>query len=64
MEYIRKTYKVPAKVGMEILFRGDKAKIVGASGPYLRIKLNGMIVPIHPTWEVEYPQENLWGIQT
>ena len=57
MEYIRKTYKVPAKRGMKILFRGKPAEIVGASGPHLRIKLDGMIVPIHPTWEVEYPSE-------
>lgn len=57
MEHIRKTYRVPAKVGMKILFRGEEAVIVGAEGPHLRIRLNGIIVPIHPTWEVKYFEE-------
>lgn len=61
MEYIRKTYNVPAKRGGRILYTGDKGEkrygtIVGAIGQYLSIRLDGEKVPqyYHPTWELTY----------
>ena len=62
MEYIRKTYGVPAKRGGNILFRKcihdlpAKGVIVGARGQYLRVRFVGNlgIYSLHPTWMVEY----------
>jgi hypothetical protein len=56
MEYIRNYYGVPARRGVRIVFDGKEAVIVGASGPHLKVKIDGekRAVPIHPTWKVEY----------
>lgn len=62
MEYIRKTYGVPAKRGGEILFRKCiheepiHGKIVGSRGQYLRVILRGNlgVKQLHPTWMIEY----------
>jgi hypothetical protein len=62
MEYIRKTYGVPAKRGGHILFRKCvheipvKGEIVGSRGQYLRVRFPGHVVPLnlHPTWMIEY----------
>ena len=57
MEYIRKHYRVPARRGGRILFRGcAMGTIRSADGAYLRVKLDefNRAVLIHPTWEVEY----------
>ena len=57
-KYIRDYYKVPAKRGGVIKFRGDECVIKSACNQYLsvlRIKDNRKLL-LHPTWEVEYTQ--------
>lgn len=56
MEYIRKTYKVPAKRGGRIVFNGLPGRIVGHRSSHLRVRIDGSKRPItvHPTWEMEY----------
>lgn len=60
MKTIRKQYRVPAKRGMQILFRGRPCTITGAmtAEQYLRVRVEGdpRTYPIHPTGEVEYPE--------
>lgn len=45
MEYIRKTYSVPAKRGGRIEYRTpaftQRGTITGTSGPYLRVRIDG-----------------------
>ena len=60
--YIREHYGVPAKVGRRVRYtwRGERyGTIVGTSGQYLRIRLDGEKRSglYHPTWEVEYLTE-------
>lgn len=60
LEYIRKTYNVPAKIGGRIKYKSRPGTIVGVRGPHLRIGLDGedVIRSYHPTWEIEYcPEE-------
>lgn len=54
LKYIRNEYKVPAKRGTKVKFRGVEHTITSANGPYLRAKGPNGIITIHPTWEVEY----------
>ncbi len=70
MEYIRNTYRVPAKRGARIEYDGDemakfirgflykpkKGTIVAARGGYLRVRFDHQrhIVTLHPTWKVRY----------
>jgi hypothetical protein len=62
MQYIRDYYKVPAKRGAKIKFRGIPHVITSADGAHLRAKpltssgepFRVKPVIIHPTWEVEY----------
>jgi len=56
MEYIRKTYCVPAKRGARVTFRGNSGTIVGSRQHRLRIRLDGVksILTCHPTWKIEY----------
>ena len=57
MEYICKTYGVPAKQGGRILYRGkEHGVIVGSEGHYLRVKMDNerVILSYHPTWEMRY----------
>jgi hypothetical protein len=59
-EYIRKKYKVPAKLGARIRYTGGVkpkvGKIIGTINGHLIVKLNGqrMTYPYHPTWKIEY----------
>ena len=55
-ENIRKVYNVPAKIGTRIEYRSKPGVIVGTTGAYLRIRLDGEteIKTYHPTWEIEY----------
>lgn len=60
MEAIRARYKVPAKRGMRILFRGEAHVITGTTSDgsqYLRVRpaMGFRSFPIHPTWAVVYP---------
>lgn len=59
MDYIRRTYKVPAKRGARVRVNwGHPAEgvITGAAGARLRIRLDGekRSRTAHPTWCVEY----------
>lgn len=61
MEYIRKSYGVPAKRGMRVRYTGHhsgpkEGRITRSRGPYLLILLDGekFSKPYHPTWEIEY----------
>lgn len=60
MEYIRKTYGVPAKRGARVKYTGGKepcfGSVTSSDGCYLRIKMDdekhtGLY---HPTWKIEY----------
>ena len=60
MEYVRKTYGVPAKRGGRVLYTGDHSgarygTITGASHR-IRVRFDGFkfSLPLHPTWMVEY----------
>jgi hypothetical protein len=60
IEWVRKTYRVPAKRGGRIEYTGEKepqlGTICGASGGHLSIRLDGCkhTMPFHPTWEIRY----------
>lgn len=60
IDWIRKQYGVPAKVGGRVEYTGGKTPqigtITGARGGHLRIKLDGDFSsnPYHPTWELRY----------
>ena len=61
LEYIRKTYKVPAKRGGRVEYLasdGDlmEGTITGAVGAYLRVRLDGNKHSgrYHPTWALKY----------
>ncbi|MGN6539097.1 MAG: hypothetical protein ACTHKQ_25650 [Mesorhizobium sp.] len=62
MEYIRKTYNVPAKRGGRVIYTGGKTPeygtITSARNGRLYIRLDGMKythpLPFHPTYELRY----------
>lgn len=60
MDWIRKTYNVPARRGGRVIYSGNgEAKygtIRSASGQYLKIQLDGAksAMRFHPTWELRY----------
>lgn len=59
LDYIRRTYNVPAKRGGRVIYHGD-GRDLGAtilSGTHL-IKVrfdSGQVANLHPTWKVTYP---------
>lgn len=65
MRSIRRAYGVPAKRGMRIAFRGKGAVITGTTSvtEHLRIRIDGekSTCAVHPTWEIEYPNEENHG---
>lgn len=61
MDYIRRTYKVPAKRGAKVKYLASdgeliEATIVGSSGQYLLARLghNKHTSRLHPTWALKY----------
>jgi hypothetical protein len=56
MEYIRKSYNVPAKRGMRVIANTEPGVITGSDGHYLRVRLDIMnrSLRYHPTWEITY----------
>lgn len=60
LSYVRKAYGVPAKKGGRVRYTGEGrdefGTIIGASGPHLKVRLDGVRhgMPFHPTWEIEY----------
>lgn len=64
MEYIRKTYNVPAKRGGKVKVSGRLGTIVRARGQYLLVRWADTVgqpcVPCHPTWQVNYLTPDGW----
>jgi hypothetical protein len=60
LEYIRNQYKVPAYKGVKVIAYGKPGVITGASGAYLKIKLDheSISAPYHPTDGMDYLIEN------
>jgi hypothetical protein len=60
LDYISRTYSVPAAIGTEVIYSGDGKDrlgvITGANGAHLLIRLQGseQSLPFHPTWKIEY----------
>ena len=60
LDYIRKTYSVPARRGGRVEYTGEGRSefgtIASASGGHLNIRLDGVkhTLPFHPTWELKY----------
>ena len=62
MEYIRKSYHVPAKRGMRVVFAGNigptplHGTIIGSRNALLCVLVDGEIHRrlLHPTWELTY----------
>ena len=56
MDYIRKTYGVPAKRGGRVTFCGCPGTITGARYGRLRVRFDGEkdAVPLHPTYNIVY----------
>ena len=60
MDYIRRTYNVPAKRGGRVQFtsapKAVQGRIVGSRGQYLRIRWDesGLTQTLHPTWMMVY----------
>ena len=60
MQYIRETYKVPAKRGGRIVYTGLGVKelgtITGTRGAHILVRLDGDTEskPYNPTWEIQY----------
>jgi hypothetical protein len=65
LEYVRNYYQVPAFPGQRVLYTGDKKKgpqpgvIVGGVSAHIKIRIDGEkdAYPYHPTWELEYVDE-------
>lgn len=61
MEWVRKTYGVPAKRGMRVVYTGGGAPVSGtirsARTGRLKIQMDGAksAKSYHPTWELSYP---------
>jgi hypothetical protein len=56
--YVRGYYKVPAKRGGRVIADGKPGVIVGFSGQYIRVRLDGEKVARswHPVWRMEYAE--------
>jgi len=57
LEYIRKTYGVPAEIGRSISFNGSAGEIVGTQGARLKIRLDERPLEtllVHPVWMMDY----------
>ncbi len=64
-EYIRDYYNVPAKLDGRVRYTGDSDEgrlgtITDAGDAMLRIRLDGQPLskPFHPTWRLEYLQDD------
>lgn len=60
IDWVRKTYSVPAKVGGRVEYTGDGKSefgtITSATNGRLNIRLDGIKhpMPFHPTWKLRY----------
>lgn len=55
-EYVRRTYKVPAKRGLRVTVDGVGGRITSGKGGYVMVRFDGAKhpLPCHPTWRVTY----------
>ncbi|WP_049722390.1 hypothetical protein [Gilvimarinus polysaccharolyticus] len=57
-EYVRDTYKVPAEIGRRVSVDGKLGIIAEDRGHHLGVNFDedkpGIVIPCHPTWQVEY----------
>ena len=61
LKSIREYYKVPAEYNGKVLFGGQIGVIVGAYGPYLKVRFRdfpNIDRYLHPTYEIKYLEEN------
>ena len=60
MDYIRRTYNVPAKRGGRVQFTSAefavRGTIVGSRGQYIRVRWDesGAVQTLHPKWNIVY----------
>lgn len=60
MDWIRRSYNVPARIGGRVIYAGGKERqygtILGAKNGRLLIRLDGAAKTgfYHPTWNLEY----------
>lgn len=62
-DYIRDYYGVPARKGAQVIYRGRKGKVTGASNQYVMIKLDGekFSKPYHPRDDdLKWLENELW----
>jgi hypothetical protein len=59
LQYVRDYYKVPAYVGRVVYAGGKRGVVVGASGPHLKVNLDGARHPgvYHPTDSMRWTEE-------
>lgn len=57
LAWIRQHYNVPAFRGVEVIYHGKSAVIVGGKGPWVRLRVEGQrrLIVNHPTYETTYP---------
>ncbi|MCK5645084.1 MAG: hypothetical protein KAJ19_30065 [Gammaproteobacteria bacterium] len=62
MDYIKKTYGVPAALDGRIKFQEKNGTIVGSRNAHLLIRLDGEehVGIYHPTWEIAYLCDHEW----
>lgn len=64
LNYISKTYHVPARLGVRVEYTGGEApargEIIGSRGSHLIVRMDGEKLPryFHPTWEMIYLDED------
>lgn len=60
MEYIRRNYRVPVRLGAPVRFEGKNGRVCSVNGPYVRIRLDGETKArlYHPTWHITWLEEN------
>lgn len=67
LSYIQQHYRVPAERGARVRFTDGSfsrvGTIIGARGPYIRVRFDGMryTSTLHPTWQVEYITDKSTG---
>lgn len=57
IDYIRRTYGVPAEIGKRIhfLYSDSKGSIVGSESGRILVRFDyGRVLPLHPSWEIIY----------
>lgn len=61
LQYIRKTYGVPAFLNSIVNVNGRVGTIMGSIGPHIMVRFEPRLgedysnpLPCHPTWEVKY----------